>query len=183
MKETWTADKDQKLLIYAVDLGMINVVKLADMWVEKEGTEVSVSAVRQHLAKLRTKTGVGKATGNGGTPRKAASTPRKTATGTPGKKSASKASANGTKRGRGSMSDEDDDDEEPTMHSGSESPSKRVKMERRSKTPKTYAAPESDDEDLLANHGSTNGSGAEGAANGNAGDLDEDDDAFEPAFH
>ncbi|KAK5733930.1 hypothetical protein LTR17_009337 [Elasticomyces elasticus] len=183
MKETWTADKDQKLLIYAVDLGMINVVKLADMWVEKEGTEVSVSAVRQHLAKLRTKTGVGKATGNGGTPRKAASTPRKTATSTPGKKSTCKAPASGTKRGRGNMSD-DDDDEEPTTHSGSESPTKRVKMERRSKTPKTYAAPESDDdEDLLANHGSTNGSGAEGVANGEVGDLDEDDDAFEPAFH
>ncbi|KAK5706796.1 hypothetical protein LTR97_001788 [Elasticomyces elasticus] len=183
MPNQWSAEDYQKLLVYAIDAGTVKISALAELWVKEEGAKETVGAVTQRLQKLRKKKGLGTASSNGGTPRKTTNTPRKTATSTPGKKSASRASASGTKRGRRSMSDEDDDDE-PTTHSGSESPSKRAKMERRSKTPKSYAAPESDDdEDLLANHGSTNESGADGVANGEVGDLDEDDDAFEPAFH
>ncbi|KAK5713144.1 hypothetical protein LTR15_011506 [Elasticomyces elasticus] len=182
MPEKWDAVKDQELLLLILEHHKIDCKKVAESWTAKYGTGVTNRAITQHLQKLSKDVGGSTSGGGGGTPRKPAGTPKAPVTTPRNKESASKSAASGNKRGHGSMSDDDDD--EPTMHSGSESPSKRVKMERRSKTPKSYAAPESDDdENLLANHGSTNESGAEGIANGEVGDLDDDDDAFEPAFH
>ncbi|KAK0351794.1 hypothetical protein LTR91_006720 [Friedmanniomyces endolithicus] len=150
MPEKWDAQKDQKLLLIILEQNHINYRKVAETWSEKYGTEVSNRAIIQHLQKLAKDVGnAGGVTPDGGksataTPSKPAArvvakTPSKTPTKTPG---------SAGKRRQAAMSDQDDSEDERTMNgSASVSPSKRIKVERRSGARKSYREVISNDED------------------------------------
>ncbi|KAK5116758.1 hypothetical protein LTR62_007432 [Meristemomyces frigidus] len=141
MPVAWTAEKDQKLLIFALELGMINPTKVAELWSQREGDEVSARAVSQHLLKLRAK--VSKGDDGSGTPK---STPGKPKSATPRKNTADPKTPKGSAK-RKAMSDEDDTEEEyGTRHTGT--PSKREKSARAaSKPPNPYAGLVEEDAD------------------------------------
>ncbi|KAK1063601.1 hypothetical protein LTR74_009345 [Friedmanniomyces endolithicus] len=149
MPEKWDAHKDQKLLLIILEQHKINHRKVAESWSEKYGTEVSNRAIIQHLQKLAKDVGNAGGTPNGGksataTPSKPAArvvvkTPSKTPTKTPG---------SAGKRRQAAMSDQDDSEDERAMNgSASVSQSKRIKVERRSGTKRSYREVVSDDED------------------------------------
>jgi len=108
------------------------------------GDDVSVSAIRQHLNKLKKEVGGG-GDGDGlATPMKAKATPIKTMP----KKSNGVKTPTSEKRKARSMSDEDDSEDERAMTLGSVTP--RAKFQRRSKTSKSYRDEPGDELDEAA---------------------------------
>ncbi|TKA67845.1 hypothetical protein B0A55_09129 [Friedmanniomyces simplex] len=194
MPEKWDAEKDQRLLLSILEhyKNQINFKQVATSWSEKYGTGVSDRAITQHLQKLAKDVGGGDGggatAGNGSNGRKSVTstpskpraqpTPKKTPTKTPSKMISSGAS----KRKPADMSDEDDSEDERAMNggAGSESPSKRIKTERRSKTPRSYVEPASEeeaDDEAVVKH-ADGGVGAFGGAfeNGAGGAVDGEGD-------
>lgn len=166
----WTADKDQRLLLLALELGNVDKKAIAELWAKKygmcesrrvplssphsalthfEGNEESeqpaVRAIEEHLKALKKMAGGSK----GG---KATSGPLPAAnsvSSTPRKANMPKTPSSSAKRARTkAMSDEDDSEDERAM-AKEESPTKRAKYDRRSKTPKSYHNGDSADEDDL----------------------------------
>ncbi|KAK3673549.1 hypothetical protein LTR78_006453 [Recurvomyces mirabilis] len=153
MPEKWTAETDQKLLLYALELGMINTKKLAS-------NDVSASAVSQHLGKLRKKIeAAGGASKMNGASRVFGTPMKRT---TPGKNATPKTPKSSGKRK--TMSDEDDSEGDRMVNHQLSPLAMREKAERRSKTPKLYREPAVDDaNDVTGGVKQENGEASESA--------------------
>jgi len=194
MPVQWTAEQDQRLLLLILSIHKVDNAMVATAWKSKYGEDVTASAIRQHLNKLKKE--VGGDVGSDGQTHKATpkATPKKT-NATAMKSALPKTPTSGKRKAR-SMSDEDDSEDEKAMdlNSPSKSAGPRAKSQRRSKTPKTYR--ELDDDDAADDEGDTAFNDANGydgifdqhmklegaAGNGDGGNFDgmSDISSFEP---
>ncbi|KAH9827307.1 hypothetical protein Tdes44962_MAKER02933 [Teratosphaeria destructans] len=175
MPMAWTPDADRRLLLLVLEISSVNNNQIAERWAAKHGPEggeqPTARAITERLAKLKkmaNSTGTGS---NAGTTPKKSAVPR--ATPSKAKKAEPKTPASSSKkRGKAaaSMSDEDDTEAEAAGLK-EESPTKRARLERRSKKEKKYEDPGSEVEDEVAVGGSSSKVGG-----GEGGVFDEFDD-------
>ncbi|KAK4548440.1 hypothetical protein LTR36_009350 [Oleoguttula mirabilis] len=146
MPAKWTAERNERFFLLVIKDVKLNYEKLSKEWKEHYGDQdefhPTARALQEQYKTLCKRAGVAK--GRDGTvsntPSKATATPKAT----PKKPILPKTPTSSAKRGHMAMSDEDDS-EGDRMVNASEA-AKRVKYDRRSKTPKVYEDPGSDNE-------------------------------------